>query len=84
MHTGYLIVAVIAGIGELILTFKLFFDDLADYSEAWEYFFTPDFWSIFKGEYADDVWAEFKLTIYHVGGILTGIVVYYGLAKLFS
>jgi len=84
MHTGYLIVAVIAGIGELILTFKLFFDDFADYSEAWHYSVTPDFWSMFKGEYFEDLQAEFKLGIYHGGGILTAGGVYLGLDKLFS
>lgn len=84
MHAGYLLVALLAGIGELILTFKLFFDDLADYGEAWQYYFTPDFWSMLKGEYADDVWSELKLGIYHAGGILTGVGVYFGLDKLFS
>jgi len=39
---------------------------------------------MFTGEYADDFWAEFKLGIYHAGGILTGIGVYFGLSKLFS
>ena len=84
MHAVYLTVALLAGIGELILTFKLFFDDFADYEEAWQYYFTPDFWSMLKGEYTDDFWAEVKLGIFHAGGILTGVGVYFGLAELFS
>lgn len=84
MHGLFIIVAIIAGMGELILTFKLFFDDFADYGEAWQYYFTPDFWSMLRGEYADDVWAELKLSIYHAGGILTGIGTYFGLEKLVS
>ena len=82
--TGYLIVAVIAGIGELILTFKLFFDDFADYKKAWHYSITPDFWSMLEGEYFEVFRAEFTLGIYHIVGCLTGIGVYFGLTKLFS
>jgi len=84
MHTGYLIVALIAGIAEQILTFKLFFDDFADYKKAWHYSVTPDFWSMLEGEYFEVHRAVFNLGIYHIGGILAGIGVYYGLEKLFS
>ena len=84
MHTGYLFVALIAGIAELILTFKLFFDDFADYKKAWHYSATPDFLSMLEGEYFEVLRAVFHLGIYHICGLLTGVGVYYGLAKLFS
>ena len=84
MHILFIVVAVLAGAGEQVLTFKLFFGDFADYVDAWKYYFTPDFWSFIKGEYSDDVWAEFQLVIYHAAGIITGILVYSGFGKLFS
>ncbi len=84
MNILFLILGVAAGVGELILSFRLFFADSEEYSEAWRYAWTPNLLSLFRGEYVEDIWAEFKLGIYHSAGILTGVAVYFGLDRLFS
>lgn len=41
--------------------FKKFFPSSGEFSEALNYYFTPDIFSLFKGNYTKDVLAEFKL-----------------------
>jgi len=39
----------------------LFFDDFDGFFECIKFWFTPDWISLFRGEYFDDRWAEMKL-----------------------
>ena len=48
----------------------MIFEDQEEFQEAIRYLFTPEVFSLFKGEYMKDRWAEFKLGL---------IVILYGL-----
>ena len=43
---------------------RVFFPDWAELMEAIRYWFTPDMWSFFRGEFFEDFWAEIKLGLY--------------------
>jgi hypothetical protein len=49
-----------------ILIGKLIFGCWGDFWDAIVFWFTPDLWSAFNGEYWDDVWAECKLGLFTV------------------
>lgn len=83
MEIFLIVVSVLVAITELVLTFRLFYSDSSDYVEGWRYFFTPDAWSLLRGEWTDDRWAELKLMAYHAAGVLTGYGTYQGLTKIF-
>ena len=53
---------------------KLIFGDWADFWEAVKFWLTPDLFSLFRGEYWDDWWAEIKLGFFIVacGGCVFG------------
>lgn len=58
--TGWIILAVVNipvyfGLGWVLYRTR------DDFAEAIRFWFTPDVWSLFKGEYWDDCWAEAKL-----------------------
>lgn len=44
--------------------FNLFFYDLFDFKECLRHLATPDFMSLFVGEYWKDKWNEFKVMFY--------------------
>jgi len=70
-----------------IKLFKLYyhaiFSDEDDFNESIKYSFTPDLFSLFKGEYRKDYWAECKLGWF--SGLCIGTVVLevFLLSKLF-
>jgi hypothetical protein len=43
---------------------RLFFDDWADFLECVRFWFTPDWISLFRGEWGEDRWDTFKLAIF--------------------
>ncbi len=64
------IVAIIAGCLALYFTFGLFFSCRDDLFEAMRHWFTPDIISMFRGEWAEDMWNETKLFFWMaVGGL---------------
>ena len=40
---------------------RWFFDGWAGFAECIRYWFTPDIWSMFRGEWSEDFFAELKL-----------------------
>ncbi len=55
------ILSILAGIITAAVLFKPFFNDKDDFINCVKFWLTPDIISVFKGEYFDDHWAEFKL-----------------------
>jgi len=43
---------------------KVFFKDLDDFLESVRFWFTPNIFSAFRGEYMDDLFAEMKLILW--------------------
>ncbi len=62
--------------------FRVFFDDLSDFLECVGYWFTPDIISLFRGEWAEDQWAEAKLFLYLGLSFGVGALTYCGMGKL--
>lgn len=44
--------------------FGLIFSDIEDFNDSVKYTFTPDLFSLFRGEYFKDRFAEFKLSVF--------------------
>ena len=65
----------IAGAITLWLMFPVFFDDREEFFEAIKFWLTPDIVSMFKGNYWEGGWAEFKLFVWIAcaGGISYGL-----------
>lgn len=78
------LIGIIAGIAVLVLLFKPFFGDMSGFWECVRYWFTPDIFSLFRGEWGQDWLAEAKLGFWLLCGGAAGYAVYTGLLKLFS
>ena len=53
-------------IGVLVawFSFRMFFDDPADFFDCLRLYLTPEIISIFRGEWGDRNWADLKLLLY--------------------
>lgn len=71
--------AVIVALIVAAVTWKPFFGDLENFSECVTYWFTPDAWSFFNGDYGEDFWAELKLSLWVMLSCGAG----YGMYQLF-
>jgi hypothetical protein len=65
---------VLSGFVAAFFLFKLFFGSKEDFFECLRFWLIPDIVSLFRGEFMDDRWGEFKLFIW-LG--LSGFVGYY-------
>ena len=79
-----MIIAAAIVVGALVawLSFRLFFENFGDFLECVRYYLTPDIISWFRGEWAEDWWAETKLFFYFGLSAGCGAVTYLGLHKL--
>ena len=77
-----IIVAVIVALVVGKVTFRFFFDDSDEFWDCVRYSFTPDIFSMFRGEYFEDLAKSFKLSIYLIlmGG--AGFLTYLGITGL--
>lgn len=60
MWLWFLILGVV-NIPLYVLLWKFIFDDWDDFVDSVRFWFTPDFFSLLRGEYWEDWWAEAKL-----------------------
>ena len=74
--------SIAAGLLTLALLFKPFFGDLGGFLECLRFWLTPDIFSLFRGEWAEDWWAEMKLGMWLICGVAVGFAAYAGLTKL--
>jgi len=77
-------IGIIAGIAVLILFFKPFFGDASGFWECVRFWFTPDVFSLFRGEWGADMLAEIKMGLWLGCGGAVGYAVYTGVTKLFG
>jgi len=75
---------VAAGLLTLALLYRLFFRDSEELFEAIGYWFKPDMWSLFKGEFAADWFAEAKLGLWIGISSIVGFGVYAVVADMIS
>ena len=78
------ILGVVAGIAALALLFKPFFGDASGFWECLRFWLTPDIFSLFRGEWTEDWWAEMKLGFWLMCGGVVGFGAYAGITKLLS
>jgi hypothetical protein len=76
--------SVAAGLLVLVLLFKPIFGGLDGFMECVRFWFTPDVFSLFRGEWGEDFWAEMKLGIWLGLGAASGYAAKIGLEKLLS
>lgn len=74
-----LFLSIAAAIVMASLLFRVFFSDWDDFLECVRFYFTPDLISAFRGEWLEDQVGQFKLGIYAVICIGTGVAVYWKL-----
>ena len=69
-----IIVLVLVNIPLYLLIGKVFFGGWEDFWDAVKFWLTPDLFSLFKGEYWEDCWAEMKLGFFIIacGGCVFG------------
>jgi len=79
-----IILGAIAGAAVLVLLFKPFFGDMDGFIDCVKFWFTPDVFSFFSGQYFEDRWSEMKLGLWIFLGGMAGFGVYAGLTKLFG
>jgi hypothetical protein len=79
-----IIISIIVGAAALVLSFKLFFDDFSEFLECVKFWIKPEIFSLFRGEYFEDIWAEMKLGIWLLTGGGAGYGTYLLLQKIFS
>ena len=74
--------SVIGAIGFMVtagLLFNIVFSSKDDFVNCLKYYFTPDVWSLLKGEFHQDFFAEGKILIWLVLSALVG----YGMHQAF-
>ena len=62
-------IAFLVGIGTLVGFFQTFFADWEDFANSIYYAVRPDFYSWLQGDFAEDFWAEMKLTAWLACGM---------------
>ncbi len=76
-------ISIIAGLAVALiagqLLFRVFFEDSEDFWECVRYSFTPDVFSLFKGEYWEDKLKSLKLGVFLVICAGAGYLVFSGL-----
>ena len=77
MHPYCILTGILVGAVVAWSTFHWFYRDLGEYFEGWKFRIKPDLFSLFDGEYWDDVKATFKLNLYHSLALLSGIAAFY-------
>ena len=68
----------LSGVITAFLLFKVIFSGKDDFFDCVKFWFTPDIVSMFRGDYWDDHWAEFKLIIW----LAVSFAVGYGVSSL--
>lgn len=61
------------------ILYRTLFTDLDELVDAIKFWITPEIFSAFRGEYWDDIWAEFKLLLLVLGCVAFVILEYGGL-----
>jgi hypothetical protein len=79
-----IIVGAAVGIGVLVLLFGPIFGNTGNFWECVRFWFTPDTWSLFRGEWAEDWLAEMRLGAWLFFGGGCGYAVYWGLSHLLT
>ncbi len=79
-----IIISIIVGAAALVLSFKPFFGDFSGFLECVKFWIKPEIFSLFRGEYFEDIWAEMKLGIWLLIGGAAGYGTYILLQKIFS
>jgi hypothetical protein len=57
--------------------YRLMFRDAEDFKDSIKYSFTPDLFSLFKGEYGKDRFAEMKLSLFYFLCFITVMVEFF-------
>lgn len=83
INVPILIGLVILNIPVYLLLGLVFFDGWAGFFESLKFWLTPDVFSLFRGEYTEDRWAEMKLAIFVACCIGAVILEYYHIEKFF-
>ncbi len=73
-------IGIVVGILVLAVLFKPFFGDFSAFFECVRFWFTPDLFSMFRGEWMEDTFAEMKLGLWIVCGAGAGFLTYSGIA----
>lgn len=66
------------------ILYRTLFTDVDELADAIKFWITPEIFSAFRGEYWDDIWAEFKLLLLVVGCAGLVLVEYGGLEGYFA
>jgi hypothetical protein len=64
------------------LVYRLMFADADDFWECVRFSFTPDLFSLFKGEYFQDVTKSFKFGLFLAVTAGSGVLTYHGLTGI--
>lgn len=64
--TGWMVLSV-ANIPLYVFLAWILFKDWDEFVEAVKFYITPDIFSLFRGEFVDDLWAEYKLGFWAAG-----------------
>jgi hypothetical protein len=72
------------GVGVVMaaLLFRPFFQDFSGFGECIRYWFQPDLWSLFRGEWLEDQWAQLKLFLWVAISAVAGVAAYFKLPTL--
>ena len=71
-----IILSVIAALAVMRVTFYWFFDDLDDFKDCLTLWLTPDIIDMFRGRFADGLWADMKVLFWLLVGAAVGFSVH--------
>ena len=84
MEAIFVIIAVLVSVLSGWGLYHLLFDDSDDFMECLGYAFTPDLFSLLKGEWLEDMAQSFKFGVFLWGAVGAGGLSFYGLSILFG
>ncbi len=82
MNLVALIPAMIVALGVARVIFRLFFEDSAEFWECVRFSLTPDLFSLFRGEWLEDIVKSFKLSLYTSFIGIAGVATYFGIENI--
>ena len=84
MSIFVVVLSVLVGLGVGRLGFGLFFTDADDFCDCLRFSLTPNLFSLFRGEYLEDVAKSMKLGLFMALVIGSGALTFTGIISLLS
>ncbi|GEM_PF-1140081 len=69
-------------LGATAVMWRMLFDALDDFWDCIKFWLKPDWWSMLKGQWLEDTWAELRLALWLFGSAVFSVALLWGMNKM--